>query len=82
MKTKSWWPTNKWWAASVTTAGTVVLMFWTAGGVDTDDKKVVLVGLIVQRVVAYVARNEPDQLVVQDTQIVAPVAAKPPVRTK
>jgi hypothetical protein len=55
-----WAPTNKWWAATATTAGTVALMFWTAGGVDTDDKKVVLVGLIVQRIVAYVARNEPD----------------------
>lgn len=64
-----WWPTNKWWAATVTTVGTVVLMFWTGGGVDTDDKKVVLVGLIVQRLVAYVARNEPDP---------APVAVPPP----
>lgn len=64
MKT-NWWPTNKWWAATATGAGTVVLMFWTAGGVNTDDKKVLLVGLIVQRVVAYVARNEPDTVVVE-----------------
>jgi hypothetical protein len=56
-----WMPTNKWWAATSATAGTVALMFWTAGGVDTDDKKVILVGLLVQRVVAYVARNEPPE---------------------
>lgn len=72
----NWWPTNKWWAASATAAGTVALMFWTGGGVDTDDKKVILVGLLVQRVVAYVARNEPDALVVEARKH-APPPAKP-----
>lgn len=64
-----WAPTNKWWAATVTAAGTVGLMFWTGNGVDTDEEKVVLVGLVIQRLVAYVARNEPNMVVVSDANV-------------
>jgi hypothetical protein len=64
-----WAPSNKWWAATVTAAGTVGLMFWTGNGVDTDEEKVVLIGFAVQRLVAYVARNEPDVLVVSEDKV-------------
>jgi hypothetical protein len=52
-----WFPTNKWWTASITTAGTIVLMQWTGDGINTDPEKTVLVGLIVQRLVAYWTKN-------------------------
>ena len=51
-----WLPTNKWWAATVVAAGTVVTMAWTAG-IHTSDDKALVVGLVVQRLVAYITRN-------------------------
>jgi hypothetical protein len=60
---ESWWrtyrPTTKWYAASAATVGTIIIMFWTGGGLDSDDKRIVLVGLVVSRVVAYITRNDP-----------------------
>lgn len=51
-----WLPTNKWWAATVVATGTVVTLAWTAG-IHTSDDKALVVGLIVQRLVAYITRN-------------------------
>ena len=65
MTTTTWWPTNKWFVATTTAAGTVALMIWTGDGINTDPERVILVTLLVQRVVAYWARNEPDVAVVQ-----------------
>ena len=56
-KYAKWLPTNKWWVATVTGAGTVVLMVWTGDGINTDSEKTVLVGIIVQRVAAYWTKN-------------------------
>lgn len=57
--TKSpWWPTNKWWVATVTAAGAVAVALITGDGINTDDEKIIVVGLVVQRVVAYIAKNE------------------------
>jgi hypothetical protein len=53
-------PTNKWYAATAATVGTIIIMFWTGGGLNTDDKRIVLVGLVVSRVVAYITRNDPN----------------------
>ena len=52
-----WWPTNKWWVATVTAAGTVWLMLWTGDGINTDDEKTIIVGLVVQRIASYITRN-------------------------
>lgn len=57
-KYKKWFPTNKWWVATITAAGTVVGMLWAGDGVNTDEEKLVLIGLVVQRLAAYATRNE------------------------
>ena len=56
-KWQKWLPTNKWWAATTVAAGTIVLTLWTGNGIDTDDEKTLVVGLVVQRIVAYWTPN-------------------------
>lgn len=50
-------PTWKWWTASVTGAGTIIGVAVTGDGINTDDEKLLVVGFIVQRIVAYLTPN-------------------------
>lgn len=50
-------PTWKWWTATVTGAGTVIGVAVTGDGINTDDEKLLVVGFIVQRVVAWLTPN-------------------------
>jgi len=70
---QKWAPTNKWWVATVAAASTIAGMLVVGDGINTDDEKLVVIGLIAQRLVAYVARNEPETVVVE---------AHPVTRTK
>jgi hypothetical protein len=55
----SWKPTRKWWAATLTGAGAVAVMLLTGDRGHVDDPEIVaLVGLIVQRGVAFFVPNE------------------------
>jgi hypothetical protein len=67
MTLKDWLPTNKWWTATIGTAATIAGMVWVGGGIHTTEQKLVLISLIAQRLVAYVARNDPDPGGVPDT---------------
>jgi hypothetical protein len=55
---KSWpHPTNKWWAALVTVAGTWVVSLITAGAF-TKTIAIALVGIVAQMTVAYLVPND------------------------
>lgn len=53
-----YWPTNKWVVATITAAGTVVGIIWLGDGVNTDEEKLILISLVVQRLAAYWASND------------------------
>lgn len=50
-------PTRKWWAATVTGIGTEVVAVLADGW--NQATQIALVGLVVQRAVAYLTRNDP-----------------------
>jgi hypothetical protein len=53
----SWWPTRKWWAATVLAIGGI-LSTWAAGGWDwTDPLSGAAITLLAQRIVAYLVPN-------------------------
>jgi hypothetical protein len=54
----TWLPTRKWWAATATAAGTVAVAAFTGNGIDTDQEKILVIGIVVQRVVAYFTPNK------------------------
>jgi len=54
---KSWWPTNKWWAALVTVIGSWVANLITAG-TFTKTIAIALVGITSQMIVAYLVPND------------------------
>jgi hypothetical protein len=58
----NWWPTNKWFVATITAAGTIAAMVWVGDGVNTDEEKLILVSLVVQRLAAYWAKNDLDPI--------------------
>lgn len=55
---RKWMPTRKWWAATITGAGTVAVMLWTGDGINTDEEKILVIGLAIQRLVSYVTPND------------------------
>jgi hypothetical protein len=58
MNWKKWLPTNKWWTATVTAAATVVGMAVTGDGINTDDEELLVIGLVAQRLIAWITPNE------------------------
>jgi hypothetical protein len=54
-------PTNKWWTATIVAAGTIVLTLINGDGINSDGERTLVVGLIVQRLVAYATRNDPSE---------------------
>lgn len=56
---KKWLPTTKWWTATIVTVGTIVGAATTGDGINTDDEKLFVIGLLVQRAVAYATTNTP-----------------------
>lgn len=50
---RKWSPTSKWWAASIAAAATIVTMLWTGDGINTDEEKTLVIGLLASRVLAY-----------------------------
>jgi hypothetical protein len=53
----SWWPTRKWWAATILAVGGI-LATWAAGGWDwTDPLSGAAITLVAQRMVAYLVPN-------------------------
>lgn len=51
------WPTWKWCTATVTAAGTVAVLAFTGDGINTDPEIIAIIGLVVQRFVAYFTPN-------------------------
>jgi hypothetical protein len=62
----TWLPTNKWWVATITAAGTIAGMVWVGDGINTDQEKLVLLALVVQRLSAYWASNDPGTTAARD----------------
>lgn len=60
-RVRRWWPTAKWWAATTTVAGSIVVLLWTGDGINTDEEKTLVVGLIVSRVIAYAVPKETEE---------------------
>lgn len=56
-KKRVWLPTWKWWTATITAAGAVATVVLTGDGLNTDDEKALVIGLVVQRLVAYATPN-------------------------
>lgn len=52
-KGRGWRPTAKWWAATTAASATVVTMLWTGDGINTDEEKTLIIGLVASRVLAY-----------------------------
>jgi len=55
---KSWWPTQKWWAATITAAGGFLVTLSTTGWDFTPELNGALITIATQRVVAYVTPND------------------------
>ena len=51
-------PTAKWWAATITAAGSVVTLAVTGDGINTDDEKALVIGIFIQRLVAWAVPNQ------------------------
>jgi hypothetical protein len=51
-------PTPKWWATSLTAAGTIVTLAWAGDGINTDDEKALVIGIVVQRLVAWAVPSQ------------------------
>lgn len=66
--TRSWAPTRKWIAATITALGAVTVL-WLQAGSMTVEVRIALVGVIVQAMVAYLVPN-------QDTPGGAPLKEK------
>lgn len=50
-------PSAKWWAATVVAAGTIAIAEWTGDGVNTDDERILVIGIVVSRLVAWITPN-------------------------
>ena len=55
---KTLWPTRKWWAATITAVGGILVTLATTGWDFTPELNGALITLATQRVVAYVTPNE------------------------
>jgi hypothetical protein len=69
-------PTRKWFAATVVALGTIATAVIQAGGFDTTTE-IALVGLVVQRVVAYLVPNDSEGPGDPDALPQVPVAVAP-----
>jgi hypothetical protein len=57
-----YWPTNKWWAATLTAAGTVVTSWLVSPDQNwTRVHTALLIGVLVQRAVAWLVPNKTDE---------------------
>lgn len=54
-------PTSKWWAASVATVATIVTMLWTGDGINTDEEKTLVIGLLASRILAYAVPKDTEE---------------------
>ena len=61
-------PTNKWLAALVAGLGTIATRALTTGTWDTEES-VALIGLLVERIVAYLTPNQPPVIEGSDESI-------------
>jgi hypothetical protein len=50
-------PTWKWWTGTVTAAGTIATAAFTGDGINTDNEKILVIGLITQRLITYLTPN-------------------------
>jgi hypothetical protein len=55
---ETWWPTRKWWAATILAVGGIVTTWATAGWGWTDELSGAAITLLTQRIVAYLVPNE------------------------
>lgn len=56
-KKTNWKPSRKWWTQFVASAGTLAGMVWTGDGVNTDDEKLAVIGILVALVGTYWVPN-------------------------
>jgi hypothetical protein len=56
-----WAPTAKWWAATTTAAATIVTLLWTGDGINTDEEKTLVIGLVVSRILAFAVPKDKGQ---------------------
>jgi hypothetical protein len=54
----TWWPTRKWWAATILAFGGILATWATAGWGWTDELSGAAITLLTQRVVAYLVPND------------------------
>lgn len=55
---KKWFPSRKWWVLFVTTCGTVATMLWTGDGINSNDEKTTVIGLLVGLGLTYLVPNK------------------------
>jgi|tagenome__1003787_1003787.scaffolds.fasta_scaffold20832462_1 hypothetical protein len=55
--TKSYWPTRKWWAATVIALGAIATLWVTKGELDKD-VMLAAIGVIVQAITTYLVPNQ------------------------
>jgi hypothetical protein len=54
---KKWWPTTKWWAATITAIGGI-LVTWVSTGAWSKELTAAALTLLTQRAVAYLVPND------------------------
>jgi hypothetical protein len=57
---RKWWPTAKWWGATVAALSGVAVLLWTGDGINTDEEKGLVITLITTRILAYVVPKDSD----------------------
>lgn len=53
-----WWPTRKWWYATVIAAGGLATMLLTGESEVTDEETIAVVTFVVQRIASYILPNK------------------------
>jgi hypothetical protein len=58
LEAKSWWPTRKWWAATITAVAGMLVTLSTTGWEMSTAMQGTLITLGAQRIIAYLIPNE------------------------
>ncbi len=58
MGLKTWWPTRKWWAATIVAVGGALVTLATTGWSWTDEFSGLIITIATQRLVAYLVAND------------------------
>lgn len=56
-KPNKWIPTNKWFVQLASSLATVATLLWTGDGINTDDEKKAVIGLVTALILTYLTPN-------------------------